>query len=147
MWAGSRDVHPADLLTVKYVGGQLPPCRVRVRAGRRRCCVASGFQPGEARVLRVDGVEAGERDQEQADADRHRRRDKHQPRGSLPAATQRQPNPETNHEAPTRGAGDVTRPSRTMTSRSAYAATRGSCVTSTTVTPCSRAASVSRSMT
>ena len=41
----------------------------------------------------------------------------------------------------------ATRPSRTIATRSAYAAIRASCVTRTTVAPCSRASPVIRSMT
>ena len=48
---------------------------------------------------------------------------------------------------PGRAISELTLPSRTMTSRSAYAATRASWVTSTTVVPCSRAAATSRSIT
>src|SRR5215470_3229771 len=116
-------------------------------------------------------MELGEHAEQQRDADGDRSGGDRQPHEGLPAAAHRQPQAQAEHyltafaaelageEAtddssacapaalPDEPRSAATRPSRTMTTRSAYAATRASWVMSTTVVPCSRASAVSRSIT
>ncbi len=82
----------------------------------------------------MDRVGPGDRGEQHADPDRDRGGQHDETHDRLPATGDGESKTETDHGA-TASAGVVTRPSRTMTSRSAYAATRASWVTSTTVVP------------
>ena len=124
---GRGQIHPADPLAVEVVGPQQPPQRInRGRSGRRRCLRAgiARLQPGVARVLGVECVDAAQRGQQQPHTDRHGHCDQREAGDRFLAARDGEPQTEPNHPATLTAA--ATRPSRTMISRSAYAATRGS---------------------
>src|SRR5947209_7519903 len=101
---------------------------------RHRRTLAGG-QPGVAPVLRVDPVDAGQGDQQHADAETDGQSGDDQPGERLAATPHGEPEAEPDHVAAGSALSALTRPSRTTTWRSAYAATRGSWVTSTTVVP------------
>ena len=95
--------------------------------------------------LGVQAVHSGQGAQQQTDAERHGNCGDGHTQQRFPSAAQGEAQPEPDHRVA--DAVEVTSPSRTTTSRSAYAATRASWVTMITVVPWSRAARVRRSMT
>src|SRR5437899_658552 len=104
-------------------------------------------EPGGAAVLGVAGIHAGQGHQQQPDPEGHGSGRDGEPDRCLPPSVERQAQTETDHDSTGSADIDVTLPSRTMTSRSAYAATLGSWVTRTTVVPCRRARATNRFMT
>src|SRR5207249_4016042 len=131
---------------------ELPPQRIGRcpwprRLGAGRAGEVAGGEPGAAGVLRMDGVHTGQRDQQKTDPDPHRQGRDGQSHGRLFAAAQGEANTETDHVATRSSSSAVTLPSRTTTSRSAYAAQRASWVTRTIVVACCRAAPTRRSIT
>src|SRR5262249_31147152 len=140
-------------IEVHAVVPQLAVRRERARDGR-----ALGTGPARPVGVRLESVELGEHPEEQRDADGDRGRGDQQPDQALPAAAEGEPQAEAQHQSAPFATGtdeaaaavrstEETRPSRTMATRSAYAAVRASWVTITTVAPCSRASPVIRSMT
>src|SRR5262249_56394416 len=90
-----------------------------------------------------EGGEGHAGEQQDRHAGRHAQGGDHLPHHRLGASSDSEAGREADHDV----TSAATRPSRTTTSRSAYAATRGSCVTSTTVVPAWRAASTSKAIT
>jgi hypothetical protein len=145
MRSGRGEVHASDRLAVVRVAGDLPPQGVDALRRDPLLGRETGFEPGVSRVLRVDGVDPRERRKQQRHSYCDSKDDRDEPGQRLPPTSDREPQRERYRWATL--TGDVTRPSRTMTSGSAYAATRGSWVTRTTVVSCSRTVVVSSSIT
>ena len=79
-------------------------------------------------------IDPGERHEEQADPEGNRSGSDECAQRRFAPATESEPQSEADHRKAR--SSEATFPSRTTTSRSAYAATRGSWVTKTTVVPC-----------
>src|SRR5437763_4181347 len=125
-------------LRPQRIDGRLVDAGARVLLGRRK--------PGGPRRLSVNSVDARQRREEQRHADADRSGDGHQPDDRLSPAGECEAQAEPGH-AGTRWSRPATLPSRTTISRCAYAATRASWVTMTTVVCCLRYAATSNSMT
>src|SRR6202041_13679 len=125
---------------------------------RRGHAGARGARPALLVGVGLVGMELGEHAEQQRHADGDGGRGDQQPDHGLAAAAQGELQAEADHQCTPLATADdeavmvgrsmaETRPSRTIATRSAYAAIRASCLTSTTVAPCSRASPVVRSMT
>lgn len=154
--SGGCDIDLVDGLTSEVVGAQQPPQRFRRRGAVTPTRTPRGIpypgdgarvEPGGASVLGVDGVHAGQGHQQHPDAEGHGGGRDGQPHGCLSSPVERQAQTETDHDSTGSADIEVALPSRTTISRSAYAATLGSWVTTTTVVPCWRAAATNRFMT
>src|SRR6266487_392229 len=154
--AESGDVKPVDRLPLVEVHAVVPQLAVRRKRAGDSCALGAG--PARLVGGGLEGVELGEHAEEQRDADGDRGRGDQQPDEGLAAAAEGELQAEAEHqfipfaavagEAGTMGRStEETMPSRTVATRSAYAAIRASWVTMTTVAPCWRARSVSRSIT
>ena len=112
---GRRDVDLVDELTPERVGARFPP---QAAGGRgRRCRLHRRVQPGTPIALGVETIDAGQGGQQQADAEGDRSSGDEDPQEGFTTTPQGQPEAEPDH-APT-ATGLATRPSRTITSRSA----------------------------
>ena len=134
---GRGDIDSVDLRRTELVERDHPPQRIRLGlVDARANVVRGGEQPRAADVLGVKGVRTSQRDEEQRDAQRNRGGGNRESHHGFPPVRQTEAEAEPDHD--TMRSAEVTRPSRTMISRSAYAATRASWVTKMTVVPSER---------
>jgi hypothetical protein len=123
-WSDGGDIDPVDDQLAEVVRADEPPrrsCGLRPEPGRqpRATSARSSAQPCRAGILRVEGVDFSQGDQEHGNAQCHGHGRHGQADGCFPATVQGQPQAHTDHQATRPGASELTMPSRTTTSRSA----------------------------